>query len=396
VTEILRTNGLRLAPVEPSRAATDAVLFVVDEPADALHVVPLLHALRRRSHVHAVVIFTSGPGRRAFDDLATMGSVRLRPEQRTLDIGEHDPTERTSAALRAFGAVLEDDLPAVVVLAGSGDATLAAALAAAKARVPILRLDGGLRTGDWHRADEVNNTLIDRLADTLVVSGPAELQVLEGEGTSSSRVHEIGNLVVDLLDRWHLRAEQRAVWTRVGVRADEYALVVLERRENLADDARLTAIAEALAVSARTRPVVFAVPAWVEEQMRRDGRPERLRALGLVCVGPLGYVDLLSLKSRAAAVITDSVVVQDELTALGRRTFTMANTAARLATVTDGTNILVGEAPEDLQLLEFDAPGTAPEITSGPIPLWDGCAGLRAADVLVSNYVFARAVGAEA
>jgi UDP-N-acetylglucosamine 2-epimerase (non-hydrolysing) len=209
-------------------------------------------------------------------------------------------------------------------------------------------------------------------------------------------VHEIGNLAVDLLDRWRRRAEDRAVWTRFGMRPDEYALVVLERRENLADETRLTAIAEALAVTARSRPVVFVVPAWAHARLRRDGRPEQLRTLGLACVGPLGYVDLLSLKARAAAVITDSVVVQDELTVLGRRSFTLANTAERLATVTDGTNVLVGEDPSDLLYLDFDAPGSPPEPAGEPIPLWDGCAGIRAADILVSNYIFERALGVEA
>lgn len=396
MTEILRTNGLRLATVEPAGAPADTVLFVVDEPSDSVHVVPLLHALRRQSHVNPVVIFTSVAARQAFDDLATMGSVRLRPEQRMLEITSPEPTERTSVALREFGAILAEDLPAVVVLAGAGDATLAAALATAKAGVPILRLDGGLRTGDWGRADEINRTLIDRLADTLLVSGPAELRVLEGEGTSTSRVHEIGNLVVDLLDRWRRRAEERAVWNRVGVRADEYALVVLERRENLADESRLTAIAQALATTARTRPVVFVVPQWAHARLRREGRPEQLRALGLACIGPLGYVDLLSLKARAAGVITDSAVTQDELTALGRRSFTMANVAERLATVTDGTNVLVGDDPADLTYIEYDPLGSQPELACDPIPLWDGCAGIRAADILVSNYIFARALGVEA
>jgi UDP-N-acetylglucosamine 2-epimerase (non-hydrolysing) len=369
------------------------VLFVVDEPSDNIHVVPLLHALRRQSHVHPVVIFTTAAARQAFDDLATMGSVRLRPEQRMLELSSVKPTERTSLALREFGAILDEDLPAVVVLAGAGDATLAAALATAKAGVPILRLDGGLRTGDWSRADEINRTLIDRLADTLLVSGAAEVRVLEGEGTSTSRVHEVGNLAVDLLDRWRRRAEERAVWNRVGVRPDEYALVVLERRENLADDTRLTAIATALGTTARARPVIFVVPACAEALLRREGRPEQLRSLGVACVGPLSYVDLLSLKSRAAGVITDSVVVQDELTALGRRSFTLANTAERLATVTDGTNILIGDDPADLVFIEFDPLGTALE--ADPIPLWDGCAGIRAADILVSNYIFARALGVE-
>lgn|GEM_PF-2288028 len=395
MTEILRTPGLRLAAVEPPGVVADSVLFVVDEPSDSIHVVPLLHALRRQTHVNPVVIFTSAAARETFDDLALMGSVRLRPEHRTLDLGAHDATERTSVALRAFGAILDEDLPAVVVLVGAGDATLAAALATAKAGVPILRLDGGMRAGDWSRPDEINRTLIDRLADTLLVSGPAEVRTLEHEGTSTSRVHEVGNLAVDLLDRWRRRAEERAVWTRIGVRPDDYALVVLERRENLADAERLRGIVEALSITARSRPVVFAVPGWANPQFRRDLRPEQLRALGLVCVGPLSYVDLLSLKLRSAGVITDSITVQDELTALGRRSFTLADTAERVATVTDGTNVLVGHDPADLVLVDFDGAPT-PEVAGDPIPLWDGCTGIRAADVLVSNYIFERALGVEA
>jgi UDP-N-acetylglucosamine 2-epimerase (non-hydrolysing) len=390
VNEIMRTAELRLAVTHPPELPADiapAVLFLVDEPADAVQLAPLLHAVRRHADIRPVVVDTGATARRAFADLAELGPARLRPEHRTLELAR---TDRTSEALRAFGAVLDDETPAVVVVAGASDATLGAALATAKAGLPILRIDGGLRTGDWGQPDEINRTLIDRLSDTLLVSGMTERRALLAEGVSAARVHEVGNLVVDLLERARPRAESRAAWTRAGMRRQGYALAVLERPANLADDERLGAIAAALGALADTTPVLFAVPPGTHAAFRGGGRSEQLHAAGVICVGPLRYLDLLSLKLGALAVITDVLLVGDETTILGRPCFTLAAASERVATLTDGTNVLLGDDPRELAFVDLAADaGAAPD----PIPLWDGCSAMRAADILVRNYIFARAAG---
>ena len=126
-------------------------------------------------------------------------------------------------------------------------------------------------------------------------------------------------------------------------------------------------------------PVVFPVHPRTHARLQASGGEARLRDAGVHVSPPLGYHDFLGLESEARAVVTDSGGVQEETSALGVRCFTLRDTTERPVTLSLGTNTLLGADPERLAeiptLLEQPHPG-------GEIPLWDGQAGRRAAEVL--------------
>jgi UDP-N-acetylglucosamine 2-epimerase (non-hydrolysing) len=94
---------------------------------------------------------------------------------------------------------------------------------------------------------------------------------------------------------------------------------------------------------------------------------------------PLAYHEFVGLEAEALAVVTDSGGVQEETSALGIRCFTLRDTTERPVTLTHGTNTLLGARPE--RLAEIPALLETP-LHGGEIPLWDGQAGRRAAEVL--------------
>ena len=96
---------------------------------------------------------------------------------------------------------------------------------------------------------------------------------------------------------------------------------------------------------------------------------------------PLGYLDFLALQAKAAFVLTDSGGVQEETSALGIRCFTLRDTTERPVTVDLGTNTVLGVDPEAIRAIPDLL---ADQRTSNrEIPLWDGKAGERAAEVLL-------------
>ena len=63
-------------------------------------------------------------------------------------------------------------------------------------------------------------------------------------------------------------------------------------------------------------------------------------------IEPLGYLDFLNLEMNAKLVLTDSGGIQEETTVLNVPCLTLRDTTERPVTITQGTNVLVGNILE--------------------------------------------------
>ena len=112
------------------------------------------------------------------------------------------------------------------------------------------------------------------------------------------------------------------------------------------------------------------------KHLREIGALGDLQRAGVVVCEPVGYLEFIGLEASAAAVITDSGGVQEETAALGVPCFTLRNGTERPVTVELGTNTILGLDPGRIRDIEIAPHSSAP----APIPLWDGRAGVRAAE----------------
>jgi UDP-N-acetylglucosamine 2-epimerase (non-hydrolysing) len=191
--------------------------------------------------------------------------------------------------------------------------------------------------------------------------------------------------MIDSLVRLLPAAQATALPTAVPIKTDgvpeRYALVTLHRPANVDDNVRLKGILESLLEVNQDLAVVF--PAHPRTRKRIDDFG--LNAGQMRLLDPLPYVDFLGLQSRATVVITDSGGIQEETTYLGVPCLTLRENTERPITVSMGTNVLVGHDREKLRaelarVLSGKAKkGTVP-------PLWDGHAGERIADILVTRF----------
>jgi len=159
--------------------------------------------------------------------------------------------------------------------------------------------------------------------------------------------------------------------------------VTLHRPSNVDDPARLQAIVGGLVKLAAEAPVVFPIHPRTRARLAEDGGLAALEEAGVACIEPVAYLEFLSLQAGAGAIVTDSGGVQEEASALGVSCFTFRPNTERPITLTHGTNVLLGEDPAEIADVR---PSPHPP-TPCAIPLWDGHAGERVADVLVANYV---------
>jgi UDP-N-acetylglucosamine 2-epimerase (non-hydrolysing) len=275
--------------------------------------------------------------------------------------------------------LLLDVGPDLVLVPGDVNSTMAAALAACKLLIPVGHIEAGLRSFDRTMPEEVNRVVTDQVSDLLFIHSPEAAEHLAAEGVAAEKVHPVGNTMIDTLVA--MRGRIAAVHAdALGLSPGEYLVVTLHR-PSLVDGPLLAQTLDQLRALSQVMPVVFPAHPRTEGAMRRlGGGPGggRLRVLP-----PLGYVEFLSLVATARAVLTDSGGVQEETTFLGVPCFTLRDNTERPVTVTMGTNVLLGLAPERIAEIPALITDVHERRTRMP-PGWDGIAAERIADVLAT------------
>jgi UDP-N-acetylglucosamine 2-epimerase (non-hydrolysing) len=296
-----------------------------------------------------------------------------------LGVGSGTHAEQTARALVGIERVLCDRPSDLLVVSGDVNSTLAGALAAVKLDVPVAHIESGLRSFDLTMPEEHNRRVADHLSAVLLAHSGSAVVNLEREGITEG-VHLVGNTMIDSLIAHVEAARALQPWGQFGVAPGAYALVTLHRPALVDDDDRLAATVDGLIALAASIPVVFPVHPRTRARLERQGLVARLDAAGVAVASPLGYFAFLGLEAEAQLVLTDSGGVQEETSVLGVPCFTLRDTTERPVTVELGTNTLLGARPEAIAQIPalLAHPKPAQEI-----PLWDGAAGKRAAQVLL-------------
>jgi UDP-N-acetylglucosamine 2-epimerase (non-hydrolysing) len=101
--------------------------------------------------------------------------------------------------MQRLESVYEATRPAMVLVYGDVNSTLAAALVAAKMGLPAAHVEAGLRSRDRTMPEEINRVLTDRMADVLFAPSRHAVDNLLGEGVEPERIDFVGNVMIDTL-----------------------------------------------------------------------------------------------------------------------------------------------------------------------------------------------------
>jgi UDP-N-acetylglucosamine 2-epimerase (non-hydrolysing) len=352
-----------------------SIILVVGARPNFVKVAPLLEALAELDDVRPSLLHTG----QHYDWSLSQSFIEqlgLPEPEDYLNVGSGTHAEQTAGVLVGVERVLTERRPDALVVAGDVNSTMAAALAAAKTGTAVAHLESGLRSRDWSMPEEVNRAVTDRVADLLLCPSQDAVENLMAEGVSEDLIALIGNTMIDSLLRLLPAARATGAVGARGLEPGGYALVTLHRPSLVDDPDQLAALLEVLRDLAAELPVVF--PVHPRTQARIEQRdPSSLD--GITALPPVDYLEFIALEESARLVITDSGGVQEETSALGVACLTYRDTTERPITVELGTNTLIGVDPAELdrawraRLAEEPPPPAA-------IPLWDGEAGVRAAE----------------
>jgi UDP-N-acetylglucosamine 2-epimerase len=279
---------------------------------------------------------------------------------RQLGAGSGTNTEQTARILTALEPVLYELQPALVLVYGDTNSTLAGALAAAQAGVPVGHVEAGMRSFDRTMPEELNRVLTDHTGDLLLCSTQTAIDNLAREGLSGELV---GDVMADVsLAFREIAAQRSTIVADLELEPSGYLAVTAHRAGNVDLPDRLERLVELIA--ALPQPVVFPLHPRTRARLEAAGLTERLD--GVTLTPPLGYLDFLELARNARALLTDSGGVQKEAYLLGVPCVTLRDTTEWVETVEAGWNVLVDlDRDAALAAVERTPPAERPELYGG-------------------------------
>lgn len=357
------------------------IVHIVSARPNFMKAAPVIGALAAHQGVRQRLVHTGQHYDPNMSDVFFRQLCLPKPDV-NLGVGSGSHAVQTAEAMVKLEEFFVAERPDLVLVYGDVNPTAAAALVCAKLHIPVGHVEAGLRSFDRRMPEEVNRLVTDQLADLLFTPSLDGNENLAREGVDESKVHFIGNVMIDTLVRLLPQAE--AEWPRLRddfeIESGNYGLVTLHRPSNVDEPEALAELVETLDVLAERLPLVFPVHPRTRKRMTDLGLA--FSHPNVSVVEPIGYLDFLALQRNARVVITDSGGVQEETTYLGVPCLTVRENTERPVTVTEGTNILIDQDME--QLLKEVEEILAGGAKNGQIPnLWDGKAGERIAEVVL-------------
>ncbi len=255
-----------------------------------------------------------------------------------LAVGSDEPGRQLARMLMELETVVASTRPDWVIVYGDTNSTLAGALAANKARVPLVHIEAGLRSFNRDMPEEHNRILTDHMADLLFCPTATAVSNLAREGIERG-VHLVGDPMLDAIQHFlPLARARKSPLDRLGVSKKGYALATVHRPYNVDMPERFAPIVTAL--SALDFPVIF--PMHPRTRVRAgETVGEHGWGANIRVVEPLGYLDMLMLEENAALILTDSGGVQREAYFLGVPCLTLRPETEWVETVEAGWNVVV-------------------------------------------------------
>ena len=240
-----------------------------------MKIAPLYHALKKEAWVDAVIVHTGQHYDINMSD-AFFKDLELPDPHIHLGIGSGSHAEQSGNVMIAYEKVLLKEKPALVVVVGDVNSTMACTIAASKivyplrsdrpaqdagpARRPMVaHLEAGLRSRDRTMPEEINRLVTDALADFLWTPSSDAVENLLNEGVDREKIDNVGNIMIDSLEMMRAKIEAADAFGALGLSKGNYGLITLHRPSNVDSPDSLSTLCRMLVGVSQQTPLVFPI-----------------------------------------------------------------------------------------------------------------------------------------
>jgi len=239
--------------------------------------------------------------------------LNVKPPDIELGAGGNTDAEISAAVITKLYEVLQELNPEAAVFLGDTN-TVMGCLAAAQLNIPIVHIEGCMRSYDWRMPEEKYRGTIDHLSDVIYTYFEEYKNQGVAEGLNPKSIVLVQNLIVDVLNTYYFSKkeyyDQMATddyFTQRGLERGQYYLMTCHRRENVHIRASFENILSLL--DATDRKIYFTASYRTQKVLKEYGLslPNNVEM-----VNPIGYQEMLVLMVNSRGVLTDSGTVVEE------------------------------------------------------------------------------------
>ena len=381
------------------------IMLVFGTRPEAIKMCPLVKEFQKHTDEFETIVCVTGQHREMLDQVLRIFEVTPDYDLNIMKQGQ-DLTDVTVRILNGLRDVFKEIRPDVVLVHGDTTTSMAAALAAFYAQIPVGHVEAGLRTHNIYSPwpEEMNRQITGRIATYNFSPTPLSESNLKKENIHGD-IYVTGNTVIDALhmvvnnleNNPDLAKEQEKILLNAGYDINrlksgrKFVLITGHRRENFGDGfiQMCTAIRD---LKDKFPEVDFVYPMHLNPNVRKPIHEifgEDLSNLGnMFFIEPLQYLEFVYLMSKSNIVLTDSGGIQEEAPGLGKPVLVMRDTTERPEALESGTVHLVGtnyqKIMDEVSTLLAN-PEAYEKMSKAVNPYGDGLACSRIVEILIDK-----------
>lgn len=342
------TNIKELTGIPGTQRKSDQhmkILTVIGARPQFIKAAALHRELRSVTDIHEILVHT---GQHFDESMSGIFFEEMEIPSPPYNLGIHSLNHGTMTGrmLEAIENLIEKEEPALVLVYGDTNSTLAGALAAKKLHIPLGHVEAGLRSFNMDMPEEINRILTDRISDLLFCPTDAAVQNLYKEGFKhfNCEIIKTGDVMLDAALYYRQRSAERSdIIERLGLGNGEFILATLHREENTDNPQTLMQLVEALnRIAEEIRVVLPLHPRTRKKLEELKLKPD------VSTTEPAGYFDMLELLKHCRLVATDSGGLQKEAYFFGKHCVTLRDQTEWIELVQHGVNVVAGTHADNI------------------------------------------------
>ena len=279
---------------------------------DVIRASLILNAIREENEFEIYFIWS---GQHYSDNLKDVffRELNVKPPDIELGAGGENDADTSAAVISKLYPVLKKLEPEAAVFLGDTN-TVMGCLSAAQLNIPIVHIEGCMRSYDWRMPEEKYRGTIDHLSDVIYTYFPEYKKQGIDEGLNPNSIVLVQNLIVDVLNAYYFEKKDfydkmanKDFFDERGIERGEYYLMTFHRRENVHI---LESFKNILSLLGHTKRKIYLTASYRTQKVLKEYGMSMPK--NVIMVDPIGYQEMLALMVNSRGVITDSGTVVEE------------------------------------------------------------------------------------